>query len=521
MPWFIDAHRFPLASACAALCLLAGCAAKGPNFSPPDPAVPAQWSTTQAGHEKPHAAAQNAIDVQAEPDPQWWHRFNDPLLDSLEERAVAGNLDLKEAVVRIAASRSQEQIARAQGLPNLNASASYDREQLGLEGVIKANGGLPPSLKNNPTAVAAESQLTQPVNLFTVALDSSWELDLFGKVARSVEAAGAQTEADKEARSGALASLEAEVAQTYVQLRTAQSLRALTRSILEDQRQTLELTKSLQSNGLGRQADVEALEAQLAQNEAQLPPYEVQIAQAGNALAVLIGATPGSLNAELAEAGDGKIFALPNTVAIGLPASLARRRPDIRQAEANLHAATAQTGVAIASLFPDVSLSAQYGVRNTSTKYLFNWASRFYTVGPSVSLPIFQGGALTANVHLARAEQEAAALEYRKTVLNALSEVENALVALDQDQAKSDALRRTVEASDRSLTLARHAYHGGLATFITVLDGQRQSAQAKVQLASALAQQSTDLVTLYKALGGGWEWQPLPTAEVSNDHAQN
>ena len=132
-------------------------------------------------------------------------------------------------------------------------------------------------------------------------------------------------------------------------------------------------------------------------------------------------------------------------------------------------------------------------------------------LGPPVSLPIFQGGALTTNVHLARAEQDVAALEYRKTVLNALSEVENALVALDQDQAKSDALKRTVEASERSLTLARHAYHGGLATFITVLDGQRQSAQAKVQLASALAQQSTDLITLYRALGGGWEWQPLPS----------
>ncbi len=180
--------RVPSLVACCLASCLAGCAAKGPNFSTPDPQTPPQW----------HAAAGDtpAIDAQTEPDPQWWHRFDDAQLNQLEERAVLGNLDLKEAVLRIAASRSQEQIARAQGLPSLKAAASYNREQLGLEGVIKANGGLPPQLKDNPTAVAAEQQLTQPVNLFSVALDASWELDLFGKVSRSVEAAGAQRQAD-------------------------------------------------------------------------------------------------------------------------------------------------------------------------------------------------------------------------------------------------------------------------------------------------------------------------------------
>jgi len=504
MPCRTNPRHLLSALAGVILSLLAGCSAKGPNFSPPDPVVPTQWSTTQ----DQNGIAKKAVDTRAEPDAQWWHRLNDPLLDSLEQRAVAGNLDLKVAVLRIAASRSQEQIARAQGLPNVKAAASYDRDQLGLEGVIKANGGLPPVVQNNPSAAAIASQLTQPINLFTVALDASWELDLFGKVSRSVEAAGAQRQASEEARSGALVALEAEVAQTYVQLRAAQLLRELTKSILDDQHQLLELSKSMQTHGLGRQTDVEAQEAQLAQTESQLPQYEAKIAQAGNALAVLIGETPGALNAELA--GNGRIFELPDTVSVGLPATLARRRSDIREAEANLHAATAETGVAIASLFPDISLGAQYGVRNTSTKYLFNWASRFYTVGPSVSLPIFQGGALTANVHLARAEQEAAALEYRKTVLNALSEVENALVALDQDQAFTQAVKRTVEASDRSLTLGRNAYHSGIVAFTVVLDAERQSNQAKIQLVNAQIQQITDLLTLYKALGGGWEWQSLP-----------
>jgi len=482
-----------------ALACLAGCAVEGPNFSPPAPQLPAAWTPGQTG-DAPNVVKPTVL---ADPDPRWWRSFNDPMLDSLEQRAVAGNLDLQVALLRIVASRSQEQIARAQGLPNMKAAASYSREQLGLEGVLKSAGPLPGTLQNNTSVTAVESQLTDPINLFTVALDASWELDLFGKVTRSVEAAKAQSLANREARNDVLVALQAEVAQTYAQLRAAQALRALTALSINDERQILDLTKDLQRLGLGKQSDVESIAGQVAQNESLLPQYEVQIAQSGNALAVLLGATPGALNAELAV--EGKLFVLPETVAIGMPASLARRRPDIREAEANLHAATAQTGVAIASLYPDLSLSAQYGLRNTTTKYLFNWASRFYSAGPSISLPIFQGGSLTANVHLARAEQAAAAIEYRKTVLNALAEVENALVSFRQDQLRAKSLKRAAEATGRSLLLARDAYRHGLASFITVLDSDRQSVQAQTQLTTALVQQSTDLITLYKALGGGWE----------------
>jgi multidrug efflux system outer membrane protein len=218
------------------------------------------------------------------------------------------------------------------------------------------------------------------------------------------------------------------------------------------------------------------------------------------------------LDAELE--GSGQIVALPGTgtstggVTIGMPASLARRRPDIRQAEEALHAATAETGVAIASLYPDLSLSAQYGFRNTTSKYLFNWASRFYSVGPSISLPIFQGGSLIANIHLAKAEQAAAAITYRKTVLNALQEVENALAGFQQDQLRTQSLKQAADANNRSLALARDAYRHGIASFITVLDSERQVVQAQTQLTTAMVQQSTDLITLYKALGGGWEMNP-------------
>jgi NodT family efflux transporter outer membrane factor (OMF) lipoprotein len=491
--------------------LLAGCAVEGPNFSPPESHVPASWNADRTSGTPGNVK----ISPVADPDPQWWRGFNDTLLDSLEQRAVAGNLDLRVALLRISAARSQEQIVRAQGLPNLKAAASYDREQLGLEGVLKAAGPLPPSLQNNPATGPIESQLTDPINLFTVALDASWELDLFGKVTRSVEAAAAQSRANQEARNDALVALQAEVAQSYAQLRAAQALRALTVKALGDERQILGLTKDLQSSGLGKQSDVESITGQVAQNEALLPQYAIQIVEASNALAVLLGMTPGTLNVELA--AEGKIIALPDSITIGMPAGLARRRPDIREAEENLHAATAETGVAIASLYP---LSAQYGLRNTGTKYLFNWASRFYTVGPSISLPIFQGGSLIANVHLAKAEQAAAAIAYRKAVLNALQEVENALVSFRQDQLRAQSLKNAADANNRALALATNAYRHGLASFIAVLDSDRQAVQTQTQLTSAQVQQSTDLITLYKALGGGWELNP-PVIATEDEKAES
>lgn len=495
-----------------ALLLLSGCVVKGPDFSAPDANANPAWQKGAGGQERV-ATVTNPL---ADPDPNWWHGFHDTVLDSLEQRAVAGNLGLQVALLRIAASRSQEQIARAQGLPDLKAAASYDREQIGLAGLLKSAGPLPASIQNNPSTGAIESQLTSPINLYTVALDASWELDLFGKVTRSVEAAAAQSRASQEARNGALIALQAEVAQTYAQLRAAQALRNLTKKQVDEEEQILLLTKNLQAAGLGNQADVESITGQTAQNRALLPQYEIQIAQACNGLAVLLGLNPGALNAELEI--DGKILTLPDNIAIGIPASLARRRPDIREAEENLHAATAETGVAIASLYPDLSLGAQYGLRNTTTKYLFDWASRFYTVGPSISLPIFQGGSLTANVHLAKAEQRAAAITYRQTVLNALQEVENALVSFQQDQLRTQSLQLAAQANNRALDLSGNAYRHGLVNFITVLNSEHQATQAQTEWITAEVTQSTDLITLYKALGGGWELNPPIIATDKEEH---
>lgn len=324
-----------------------------------------------------------------------------------------------------------------------------------------------------------------------------------GKVRRQVEAANAQQQAAIEQRNDALVSLEAEVARAWLQLRGAQSTIQTLQQQIEVAQQTTELTQSQQRNGLAPLTDVENARAQLSTLQAQLPQYQSQARQAMNGLAVLLGKTPGALDAELST--PKALPPLPQFVPVGIPSTLARRRPDIRQAEATLHAQTAEIGVSVAQLFPSLSLTGQLGVRNTDVSYLDNWSSHFYSYGPSLSIPIFQGGQLVSSVKLARAQQASAALDYRQTVLTALQDVENALVSYRADQQRVTALDETTGALQRAFDLASDSYRQGLSTFLEVLDAQRQLAQAEEQATQARMQSALDLVALYKALGGGWE----------------
>ncbi|RAS22315.1 efflux transporter outer membrane subunit [Paraburkholderia bryophila] len=509
--------------------LLAACSV-GPDFHAPDADVPAQWRDPQraaaaasaAGATPASAASVASVPtLDTDPDPRWWRNFNDPQLDTLIERAVRGNLDLQEAVLRIVEARTQVQSAAAQGLPNVRASGSYQREQLGVKGFLESDGVYDKvdqlGAANSPVNAIAPgagatlqsgannllNQLTAPVNLWQAGFDASWELDLFGRVRRSVEAANAQTEAAEESRNDALLSLEAEVAQTYLQLRGAQALHDITASLVDQQREIVTLTQSQAKVGLASQIDVKAAVAQLAQTQAQLPQFDQQIAQALNGLAYLVGEAPGALETELGT--PAAVPPVPPTVPVGLPSTLARRRPDIRRAEANLHAATANVGVAVAQFYPDVSLTGQIGTRATNASDLSRWSHLFYSFGPSVSLPIFQGGALVSNLRMSKAQQAEAALDYRKTVLTALRDVDNALAVYRTDQSRRDALGDSVAAQQTSYELARDSYRKGITSFINVLDAERQLAQARQQYAQGTVQVSTDLVALYKALGGGWQ----------------
>jgi NodT family efflux transporter outer membrane factor (OMF) lipoprotein len=492
-----------LAAALAAV-LLQACKV-GPNYQRPQEPVPEHYSA---------AAGAPQLSGDQEPPSSWWREFHDAELDQLIDQAVAGNLNLKVAYLRIVEARVQVQSARAQGLPSLNASASYTREQLGLAGILKSQGIGNSGPTASSTAQQLISSLEQPVNLYQLGFDASWEIDLFGKVRRQVEAANAQSAGAIESRNDMLISLEAEVAQTYFQLRSAQVSRQLTLELVRAQREIADLTQNRHEHGLAGEPDVDSARAELTSLEAELPPYEQMISSSKHALAVLTGQTPEAMDAQFG--AEGVLPAIPDMIPVGVPSTLARRRPDIRNAETALHAATAEIGVSVASLFPDVSLAGTYGLRNTGTRYLFDWASHFYTFGPTVSLPIFHGGALVANVRLSRAQAAEAALSYRQTVLGALQEVEDGLSTLTQDAARVSALKDTVGADQRAVEVQLDAYRHGVITYITVLTVQLQTAQAREQLIQAQSAQSTDLVKLYKALGGGWEHAPRTAASTDS-----
>ena len=487
--------------------LVTGCTV-GPNFRPPDPPHLAAWQNGKAGDP--------AISVTTDPDPRWWAAFNDPVLTGLIEAAIRDNLDVQQAVLRVVESRQGIVTAAAAGMPHLSGNASYQYEQLGAKGILEsqgvykqlnqmadqssASGGSASSGQSTTTLL---NSLTQPVNLFQFGLSASWELDLFGRVRRSVEQARAQTEAQAEAANDALTSLESEVAQAYVQLRGAQALLASQQDNIRSAQDSLALTQNRRAVRLATDLDVEQARTQLLNLERQLPEYEKQERQAIDRLNVLIGKPPGTLEDRLLQ--PAPMPSLTEAVGLGVPSTLARRRPDIREAEAQLHAATAGVGVAVASFYPDVSLTGNLGIRALDASYLTRWASHFYSAGPSLSLPIFQGGQLTANLRLNRAQQAESGLHYRATVLNALREVEDGLIAYRADRLERDRLAAVVASSQTTLDLATSRYTHGLSDFLQVLDAQRTFEDSRQQLVQQDMTVANDVVGIYRALGGGWE----------------
>jgi multidrug efflux system outer membrane protein len=471
---------------------VAGCTV-GPDFHPPQAALPASWKD-------PAVRTTGGLVTQADPDPRWWRTFNDPMLDSLIERAVAGNVSFQQTVYRILEARAQVQVQRAAGLPSLKGTTSYTREKLGITGLFAGGGTIQAGAGS---AVGTIGSLTQPVDLFQAGFDASWELDLFGKVRRSVEQAGAQAQEQIESRNDSLVSLEAEVARTYLQLRSNQALWRTTQDAAKAEANTLTVTQVRQRQGMAAALDVDQALNRLTQTQSQLPQFQQQAEQAMNSLSVLTGAQPGALDAELSV--ERPLPALPSLVAVSLPSSLLRRRPDIRNAEATLHAATANIGVAVAQLYPDISLSGELGQSALQFKTLSNWSSNFYQFGPSISLPIFQGGRLHANVRLAQAQQQEAALGYRQTVLSALQDVENNLVALRTDRERQVRLEQSAKISQDQLAVAQSRYRNGLANFLDVLDAETTLISAQQDAIRGRLQLVLDVAALYKAVGGGWQ----------------
>ncbi len=478
---------------------LSGCTL-GPDFKSPDWTSPVSWLSGPKEKVKPAPSMPVAEPVDAD----WWKLFGDPVLTGLEQRVAAENLDVQAAGIRLTESRAQLGIARASELPTFNGNASYTRQQASNHGVFVvipsaagANGA------SGNTVGGVQSHGLQPFDIWQGGFDASWEVDFWGRVKRSVESAGASAEAASEAKRAALTSSLAEVARDYVQLRGVQTQLQIARDNVGIARQSLNLTQQRAAGGVTTDLDVANASAQLRTTLSQIPTLQQEEAQAINALSLLLGQPPNALRAELETAKP--VPPVPPRVPVGLPSELARRRPDIRQAEAQLHAATADIGVAEANFYPSLKLTGSFGLQSLQLNHAFDLNSKQYAVGPGLTIPIFEGGQLRASLQLREALQQEAAIGFQKTVLQAWHDVDNALTAYQAEQSRRDELIQAVADNRRALGLAQSRYQQGVADFLTVLDAQRSLLNAQLQLADSTTTISSNLVALYKALGGGWE----------------
>ena len=521
-------HARSGASALALAVGLSGCTL-GPDFSVPDSWSPTAWFDHAAQPEAP--TPQDASRPVAAPlNVAWWDSFDDPELSALEQRVAASNLDVKAATARLEQSRSARRVIGSKELPSVDGNASYRRELSSENGITSllgaggdpanaagvANGtgfgatGLP-----GANSGAAKKTGTKQFDLWQFGFDASWEVDLWGHVAREVESADASVGASAEDRRDVLLTVLAEVARDYVHLRGVQANLAIARSNLDTARQARELTERRAASGAAGQLDVANASAEEQSISAEIPALANDETVDVNRLSFLVGAEPGALRQELATAAP--IPPVPARVPLGFPSELVRRRPDIRAAEARLHAATADIGVAIADFYPRLTLSGSAGLQALSFKNLGNWGSQQFAVGPSLSVPIFEGGRLQGTLDLRKAEQQEAAIAYQKTVLQAWHDVDNAIAAYEAEQARRARLVGVVAQDQRALDLARQNYVQGAADFLRVLDAQRELLAAQQQLTVSTTSVSTDLVAMYKSLGGGWEetFPSSPAAEVA------
>jgi multidrug efflux system outer membrane protein len=466
---------------------IVGCAV-GPNYQMPEMRVPAKWSE----------APQPGVTTQPLHVTRWWGTFNDPQLDSLVERAVRSNLDLRQAEARVREARALRGVAAADFWPTIDASGSYARSrrsenvastQIGAVNGSTAPGGIP------------SSKLVQ--DLFQAGFDASWELDLFGGVRRSIEAADADLAASVEDLRDVLVTLLAEVARNYVEVRGFQRRITIAQENIRSQQETLELTQARFEAGLTSELDVVQAASQLATTQAQVPTLETSLKQGIHRLSVLLGQDPAGLLPELS--WEAPIPPAPPEVPVGLPADLLRRRADVRRTERQLAAATARIGVAVADLFPKLSLTGSLGLQSDQLANLPLGSSRFWSIGPSLSWPVFDAGRIRANIQVQNAREEQRLAQYEQVVLTSLEEVENALVAYSREQVRRHKLTEAVEANQRAVELANELYIRGLGDFLNVLESQRSLFASQSGLVESEAIVSSNVVALYKALGGGWE----------------
>lgn len=462
----------------------------GPDYVAPPQAAPEGWSESM----------DEGLRAESVELGRWWTALGDPLLDSLVERAVQTNLDLREASARVREARALRGVAESGLYPTVDATGSYTRERFS---------------ENSGDQGGFGTRTGEGMDLFAVGFDAAWEIDVFGRVAREVEAADAQLAAAGEDWRDVLVSLLAEVAREYTDVRSFQNRLGIAESNVKAQADTLVLVNSRFEAGITSELDVAQAKANLEQTRSQIPLLSAQVRQAMHRLEVLLGQRPGSLAEELA-ANEGVIPTPPETIAVGLPSELLRRRPDIRRAERDIAAETARIGVATSDLFPRIMLTGSAGLQSSQIGTLPAGDSFAWAVGPSVRWNIFSAGRIQNNIEAQTARQEQALARYERTVLTAFQDVENSLVGYSREQVRLRSLSDAVASQQRAVQLAEELYTRGLTDFQNVLDAQRQLYSLQDLLAESERNVTGNVIALYKALGGGWERMPAPEAVTAS-----
>jgi NodT family efflux transporter outer membrane factor (OMF) lipoprotein len=525
--------------------VLSGCMV-GPNYKQPDVQLPADYVHTEAPASRPAtqptstqpARQAAAVVPRVQPVDQWWAPLNDPMLDSLVSQAINQNFDLQVAAARVLQTRELRRVAAADLLPQLGSSGGYNysgasrnsakptsgiglkkqvaSDAIGTLGSLAAGGGTAGTGTSNPLVTGlingvtsklqkelTESTRDRQSNMFQAGFDASWEIDFFGGIRRSVEAAQADIETSEQEFYSVALTLVSEVARNYIEARGYQKRIAVLNQNIDSQRSTLELTKVRFQAGLTSELDVAQAAAQLAGTQSTVPLLEILHKQAVHRLGVLLGRAPGELLEQMAAAAP--IPAIPPEAPIGLPSELLRRRPDIRAAERTVAGQTARIGVAVADLYPRFSITGGFGTQTYDMQHFLDRNSMFWSIGPSFSWPIFQGGRLRANIKVQEAIQMQVLAQYRITILSALEDVENSLVSYRQDQIRYQSLTDAVDASRRAVDLSTERYRKGLADFLSVLESQRSLYVAEDEMISSETDVVADYIALNKSLGGGWQ----------------
>ncbi len=475
---------------CLALCALAGCTV-GPDYRPPHVDVPAGWAE--------HAATPAELERTRARMRDWWASFHDPVLDRLVALAIASNLDLRIAGQRLLAAQDMREALSAALAPQVDFSGQAGIQRFSTTLEFPPLPGVSPSNR-----------------LWSPGFTASWELDVFGRIHRQIEAQDAELGADIEARRGMLLALLGELATDYVALRSAQREVVIAERNIRAAREGLELTQRVFTQGLGTSLQVAQAQAELETEQATTSPLRTRIAQLSHAIAVLLGQLPGSLEAMLLRPAP-----LPQApgLPVALPSMVIANRPDIREAERRYAEASADIGVAVAQLYPDFSLPLSLGVQSSMVHELLAADSLAFQLVLSAAEPIYHGGRINARVREARAEAESARLSYQRTVLVAFREVEDRLVAYRDDTGRSAVLHRAAADNALALSRSRRLYSAGLSGFLDVLSAERATYQSEDAAALGDLARLTDAISLYVAIGAGWQGVALTATRLPIDLA--